>query len=286
MSDDPETARQIAELSHDTRPLLVLDVDEVVLDFVDPFSRFLNSQGFELLTDSFRIHGNIVGLENREALQSDAVSALMTGFFDVHDAWQTAASDAVATLDSLSAGAEIVLLTAMPHRHRTVRRGLLDRLSLPYPLVSTEAAKGPAVRSIRGRTSRPVAFIDDMPRNLESVAARGARRGTVPYDEPRGVSGLSAAAAGRHHRTRKLDGRRAQDRSRTRDFSEFVAHQRPARLALHEPARTRLSRTPASSRRTARSNAELLRQVDRTGLDQRAPFWRANSMPPRRPAGA
>ncbi len=171
MSDDPETARQIAELSHDARPLLVLDVDEVVLDFVDPFSRFLNSQGFELLTDSFRIHGNIVALESREAVSSEAVSALMTGFFDVHDAWQTVASDAVATLDSLAPRAEIVLLTAMPHRHRAVRRGLLDRLSLPYPLVSTEAAKGPAVRRIRGSTPRPVAFIDDIPRNLESVAA-------------------------------------------------------------------------------------------------------------------
>ncbi len=39
MSDDPETARQIAELSRDTRPLLVLDVDEVLLEFVTPVHR-------------------------------------------------------------------------------------------------------------------------------------------------------------------------------------------------------------------------------------------------------
>ena len=41
MSDDPETARQIAELSRDARPLLVLDVDEVMLEFVRPFTGFL-----------------------------------------------------------------------------------------------------------------------------------------------------------------------------------------------------------------------------------------------------
>ena len=169
MSDDPETVRQIAELSRDTRPLLVVDVDEVVLDFVDPFSRYLNSQGFDLLTDSFRIHGNVVGYEDRQALDAGAVSALMTSFFDVQGEWQTAAWGAVQTLSSLSAMAEIVLLSAMPHRHRPIRRDLLDRLSLPYPLVSTEAAKGPAVRRIRGDSARPVGFIDDIPRNLESV---------------------------------------------------------------------------------------------------------------------
>ncbi|GLS38789.1 hypothetical protein GCM10010869_43860 [Mesorhizobium tianshanense] len=34
MSDDPETARQIEELAADDRPLLVLDVDDVVLEFI------------------------------------------------------------------------------------------------------------------------------------------------------------------------------------------------------------------------------------------------------------
>ena len=170
MSDDPETARQIAELAHSPRPLLVVDVDEVVLDFVDPFGRFLNDQGLDLLTDSFRIHGNIVKLETREVLDSAAVSALMTAFFDVQDEWQTPAPGAVETLGWLSAQAEVVLLSSMPHRHRPVRRALLDSLSLPYPLLSTEAAKGPAVRQIRGKRERPVGFIDDIPHNLQSVA--------------------------------------------------------------------------------------------------------------------
>ena len=30
-------------------------------------------------------------------------------------------------------------------------------------------AKGPAIRSLRGKSGRPVAFVDDQPRNLESA---------------------------------------------------------------------------------------------------------------------
>ena len=169
MSDDPETARQITELARDRRPLLVVDVDEVVLDFVDPFIRFLHGQGLSLLTDSFRIHGNIVKRDDGAAVDDAAVSALITAFFDVQGDWQTAAEGAVDALASLSGQAEIVLLSAMPHRHRPIRRALLDLLGLPYPLLSTETAKGPAVRQLRGNTGRPVAFIDDIPRNLASV---------------------------------------------------------------------------------------------------------------------
>ena len=169
MSDDPETVRQIAELSRDERPLLVVDVDEVVLDFVHPLIRYLNSQGLHLRTDSFRLHGNVVRSDTGIEVEHDEVKALLTGFFDVQGDWQTAATGAVETLAALSQEAEIVMLSAMPHRHRVIRRALLDRLELPYPLVSTETPKGPAVRMLRGDTARPVVFVDDIPRNLESV---------------------------------------------------------------------------------------------------------------------
>jgi hypothetical protein len=61
------------------------------------------------------------------------------------------------------------MLTAMPHRHRQKRRALLDRLHLPYPPLTTEMPKGPAVKMLRGDRPRPVAFVDDMPHNLASV---------------------------------------------------------------------------------------------------------------------
>jgi hypothetical protein len=59
MSDDPETARQIEELADDDRPLLVLDVDDVVLEFIRPFPHFLQARGFGLTFASFRLTGSI-----------------------------------------------------------------------------------------------------------------------------------------------------------------------------------------------------------------------------------
>jgi hypothetical protein len=169
MSDDPETARQIAELARDERPLLVLDVDEVVLEFVRPFIEFLAAQELLLGTDSFRLHGNVFDRATGVAIEDGRVTALLADFFAGQDAWQVAAEDAAEAVAALAAGAEIVMLTAMPHRHRAVRRKLLDRLGFPYPLLTTEAAKGPAILALRGETARPVAFVDDIPLNLLSV---------------------------------------------------------------------------------------------------------------------
>ncbi len=171
VSEDPETARQIEQLSRDTRPLVVLDVDEVVLEFVRPFAGFLAAQGLKLDTSSFRLHGNITQIDGGAVVEHEQVTALIDGFFAEQAGWQTAADGAAAAMAQLAASAEIVMLTAMPHRHRAVRRTHLDALGLPYPLVTTEKAKGPAIRQLRGDHPRPVAFVDDLPPNLLSVKA-------------------------------------------------------------------------------------------------------------------
>lgn len=169
MSDDPETARQIAELARDDRPLLVLDVDEVVLEFVTPFCAFLGTQGLQLDTGSFRLQGNITHAETGGAVENERVSLLLEEFFDAQGDWQGCAGDAAEVLARLAGRAEIVMLTAMPHRHRQKRRALLDTLGLPFPLLTTEMPKGPAVKMLRGEKPRPVAFVDDIPHNLASV---------------------------------------------------------------------------------------------------------------------
>ncbi|AMS42785.1 hypothetical protein [Aminobacter aminovorans] len=169
MSEDPETARQIAELARDTRPLLVLDVDEVLLEFMVPFMRFLDAQGLAFSARSFKLTGNIVDVKTQVPLDQEAVSAQLDGFFHAQSEWQTAALGAADAVAGLAAGAEIVLLTAMPHRHRDIRRRHLDALGFPYPLLTTERAKGPALKLLRGETTRPVAFVDDIPHNLVSV---------------------------------------------------------------------------------------------------------------------
>lgn len=169
MSDDPETLRQIEELARDDRPLLVLDVDDVLLEFIRPFPRYLTAQGHELRLDSFRLHGNIIDLVTGEPAEAGRVAELVDAFFDAQSEWQSVTEGAAEAMAHFGDRIEIVLLTQMPHRHRATRRAHLDVLGLRYPLLTTEMAKGPAILRLRGATMRPVAFVDDQPRNLVSA---------------------------------------------------------------------------------------------------------------------
>ncbi|TPI34550.1 hypothetical protein FJW08_02895 [Mesorhizobium sp. B3-2-1] len=169
MSDDPETARQIEELAADDRPLLVLDVDDVVLEFIRPFPHFLKERGYGLTLASFRLTSNIAETASGRLIEQPEVTALLGDFFDAQADWQGITDGAAEALTELGDRAEIILLTAMPHRHRGVRRAHLDALGLSYPLLTTEMAKGPAVAKLRGKTRRPVVFVDDQPANLASV---------------------------------------------------------------------------------------------------------------------
>ena len=169
MSDDPETARQIAELAADDRPLLILDVDDVVLEFIRPFPNFLKARGFGLTLASFRLTGNIAEQATGRLVEQAEVTALLDDFFHTQADWQSITDGAAEALSALGDLAEIVMLTAMPHKHRAVRRAHLDALGLNYPLLTTEMAKGPAVAKLRGDKGRPIAFVDDQPPNLVSA---------------------------------------------------------------------------------------------------------------------
>ncbi|MCB1417965.1 MAG: hypothetical protein KDJ74_02740 [Notoacmeibacter sp.] len=177
MSDDPETVRQIAELARDTRPLVVLDVDEVVLEFLTPFIGFLDHHGHDFRTDSFRLHGNVIDRATGTAAGQETVDAFLEGFFTQQEDWQIVAPGAAEAMGRLGEKAEIVMLTAMPHVHHGRRRALLDRAGIKAPLVTTEKAKGPAVSLLAGERTAPVAFVDDIPYNHVSVAKHFPRAG-------------------------------------------------------------------------------------------------------------
>lgn len=169
MSDDPETMRQIEELSHDDRPLLVLDVDDVLLDFIKPFPTYLEKQGYRLTLAEFRLVGNIAEIATGELADAERVKELVDEFFTAQAEWQGVTEGAAEALAHFGDRAEIILLTHMPHRHRESRRAHLNGLGFMYPVLTTEMSKGPAIKKLRGDRGRPVAFVDDQPRNLASA---------------------------------------------------------------------------------------------------------------------
>ncbi|MDP2120936.1 MAG: hypothetical protein U1A06_03385 [Hoeflea sp.] len=157
------------ELVLGERPLIVCDIDEVVLEFVTPFQAFLMDQGHELRPTSFRLNGNVFSLAHGTETPHEEVARLLEAFFAGQDDWQTPVLEAAHSLERLSDQADIVFLTAMPPRHREVRRRLLSRHGFDFPMIATEAAKGPAVLALHGTRAQPVVFIDDIFVNLQSV---------------------------------------------------------------------------------------------------------------------
>ncbi|MGR6465974.1 hypothetical protein [Rhizobium sp. PAMB 3182] len=152
------------------RPLIVSDIDDVVLQFIDPFNLYLESLGHRHLPRSFRLHGNIVSIDDGSVVDDSRVTALIRDFYRLQSDWQRPFDTACETLYSLSKTADIVFLTAMPPVYAETRRALLDRFGLRFPMIATEAAKGPVVERLHAGRDQPVVFLDDMARNLASVA--------------------------------------------------------------------------------------------------------------------
>lgn len=163
---------EILDLSHvrlGDRPLVVCDVDDVVLHFAAPFQDFLRGEGYQLLPRSFRLTGNIVSAETQIALEQPDVRRLVEAFFEAQENWQSPFDLVVQTLRALSGEADVVFLTAMPPRYQEQRRRLLDRLDLAFPLIASEEPKGPIVHRLHAGRPLPSVFIDDMAHNLHSV---------------------------------------------------------------------------------------------------------------------
>ena len=160
----------ISHISLTGRPLIISDVDDVVLEFVEPFGRFLLSEGLRFIPKSFHLSGNIVHIDNEKPVADSEIKSLLANFFDQQQHWQTPFEHALSALEELSREADIVFLTAMPPQFAATRRNHLTSLGLPYPMIATESAKGPVVARVSVMTNAPVVFVDDMAHNLASVA--------------------------------------------------------------------------------------------------------------------
>ncbi len=151
------------------RPVVITDVDDVVLKFIEPFQSFLGAQALRVIPRSFRLNGNIVEVESGIPIEDTKVRGLLETFFNEQLRWQTPFEGAVATLNSLAEVADIVFLTSMPPAYATTRRELLSSVGLSFPLVATLEKKGPVAAGILAEGTQKTVFLDDMAHNVLSV---------------------------------------------------------------------------------------------------------------------
>lgn len=171
MAEQVPDMPDISHISLSGRPLIISDVDDVILEFVAPYQKFLESRAMKFIPRSFKLLGNIVMIEDEVPVDEAAIQKSLHDFFSEQHIWQQPFEHVLATLGTLSREADIVFLTAMPPQYAEVRRKHLDALGLPFPMIATEAAKGPVAARLHGVAGMaPAAFVDDMAHNLVSVA--------------------------------------------------------------------------------------------------------------------
>ena len=68
-----------------TRPLLIIDADEVLLLFADGFDKFLAPHGYYLDFSSYRLFGNVRRKDDNAALSDEQVTKLLDEFREIFE---------------------------------------------------------------------------------------------------------------------------------------------------------------------------------------------------------
>lgn len=164
------TLAQIANLQlRPTRPLVICDVDEVVVHFTRDFEDFLGGLGLVLDTSRMLFSGNIREQKSQEFLDTEEGEKVVGQFFAERTLEMQTIDGAVEALRNIGKSADVVMLTNLPHEAGNDRRANLAGHGLNFPVVTNSGPKGPAIQKIASQVSAPVVFIDDSPGFITSA---------------------------------------------------------------------------------------------------------------------
>ena len=152
------------------RPLVLIDVDEVLGLFMQGFGDYVATQGLEMRIDRFALFQNIYRPGETQHLDIAEGKKLFDAFFAGHCHNLEPAPGAVAALNRLAPHAEILILSNAPADAERLRTEWLRKHGLEHPLVLNSGPKGPIAAGLTGQTPHRTAFVDDLLSNLDSVA--------------------------------------------------------------------------------------------------------------------
>lgn len=164
------TLGQLDTLTFSGRPLVICDVDEVIVHFTRDFESYIGLEDLWLDTSSFALNGNIKCRRTGRPAEDARVADLISRFFDERTRHMEPIDGAVDSLLHIGEVADVVLLTNLPHTAGDHRRQNLADHGLPFPVVTNSGPKGPAISDLLRRASRKDAvFIDDSPHFISSA---------------------------------------------------------------------------------------------------------------------
>jgi hypothetical protein len=181
-------------------PLVVVDVDEVLGLFMRGFESFLCRRGYEMRITRFALFQSIFRPGEAEHLDLETGRVLFNEYFGADCEQMEVTPGAVAALERLARLAGVVILTNAPAHGREPRARWLARHGLDYPILFSSGPKGAPVAALAARTRGPVAFIDDLLPNLDSVAEAAPHVARFQHVADERLRPLAFAAPDRHTR--------------------------------------------------------------------------------------
>ncbi len=152
------------------RPLVIVDVDEVLGLFMLGFGAVVAEHGYELRVERFALFQNIYRPGGSEHLDLVEGRKLFDEFFRSRCGDIEPAPGAAQALRRLQHQAEILILSNAPAEAKALRGGWLKRHGLPQALILSSGPKGPITAGLVTQTMGRTAFVDDLIPNLDSVA--------------------------------------------------------------------------------------------------------------------
>ena len=163
------------------RPLVIVDVDEVLGLFMLGFGAFIAERGYELRFERFALFQNIYRPGATEHLDLGEGRELFDDFFRTGCGEIEPAPGAVEALRRLRRKAEILILSNAPAEAEALRGDWLKRHGLPRALILSSGPKGPITSGLVAQTLGKTAFVDDLLPNLDSVAEHSPSTATFQH---------------------------------------------------------------------------------------------------------
>ena len=167
-----DVLKQLSELSLDPgKPLFISDADEVILDFLGSFEKYLLAHKLKFDLSTYSLFGNILKIDNDEPISKEEVTKHLDNFFDLNTKDMNIVPGAFENLKKIETelNFQIIILTNIPVKRRQDRIYCFKKNNLDYPIITNINSKGPTIKKIISNFKNKVFFVDDMVFNLKSA---------------------------------------------------------------------------------------------------------------------